>query len=175
MSPFNCSERKAICNWSTACRPMVVPLKNRRLLIPACLLALVFGTLFAAKVSAGFITAPTYPVGNSPAAVAVGDFNEDGNLDLVVASNPNNSNLNQLGMLSVLLGNGNGTFQLSQIYTVGKFPLSVAIGDFNGDGHLDLAVANALDSSVSILLGNGDRPPTRRVTVSLPSLRRAVR
>ena len=60
------------------------------------------------------------------------------------------------GMVSIMLGNGDGTFQPRTSYAVGRQPYSVALGDFNGDGKLDLAVANALDNSVSVLLGNGD-------------------
>ena len=84
-----------------------------------------------------------------PASVAVGDFNGDGKLDLVV-SNGGRSNV------SVLLGNGNGTFQTAVNYGVGSGPYSVAVGDFNGDGRLDLVAANSGANSVSLLLGNGD-------------------
>ena len=84
---------------------------------------------------------------------AVGDFNEDGHLDLV--------GLTFDTELVVLLGNGDGTFQAAQDYAAGEGPWSVAVGDFNGDGHLDLAVADLGDSSgngsgVSILLGRGN-------------------
>jgi hypothetical protein len=79
-------------------------------------------------------------------AVAVGDFNNDGKLDLAV-TNPQGTSLR------VLLGNGDGTFRVAS--SPGQFPSSsLAVGDFNGDGNLDLAVAS--DSSVSVLLGNGD-------------------
>ena len=44
--------------------------------------------------------------------------------------------------MSVLLGNGDGTFQPAQTYAAGAVPRSVAVGDFNGDGKPDLAVAN---------------------------------
>ena len=57
---------------------------------------------------------------------------------------------------SILVGNGDGTFQTAQSYAVDDGPSSVAVGDFNGDGHLDLAVANIVSNTVSILLGNGD-------------------
>jgi hypothetical protein len=87
--------------------------------------------------------------GNRPAAVTVADLNKDGFLDIVTA-NGNSSNV------SVLLGNGNGTFQPQQLYpTASSGPNSVALADLNGDGFLDIVVA--LDSSAaSVLLGNGD-------------------
>jgi hypothetical protein len=56
--------------------------------------------------------------------------------------------------VSVLLGNGDGSFQDARSFAAGSGPRSVAAGDFNGDGLLDLAVAG--DSGVSVLLGNGD-------------------
>ena len=68
--------------------------------------------------------------------VAVGDFNGDGKLDLVTA----NAGADDV---SVLLGNGNGTFQAPTNIGIGSNPQSVAVGDFNGDGKLDLAVADA--------------------------------
>ena len=90
-----------------------------------------------------------YGTGSFPIAVATGDFNQDGKLDLAVA------NLND-NTVSVLLGNGDGTFQPQSVYATGSGPTWIATGDFNGDGKLDLAVANVSDSTVSVLLGNGD-------------------
>jgi hypothetical protein len=59
--------------------------------------------------------------------------------------------------MSVLLGNGDGTFQTAVSYAAGAVPSSVTVGDFNGDGILDLAVANdTVVGNVSVLLGNGD-------------------
>ena len=89
------------------------------------------------------------PIGTAPLAEVVADLNRDGKPDLVVANSVSNT-------VSVLLGNGDGTFQAAQNYAVGQDPVSVAVGDFNGDGRLDLAVANNQSSNVSILLGNGD-------------------
>jgi hypothetical protein len=89
-------------------------------------------------------------LGFSPFCVASGDFNQDGKLDLVT-SNPNSQNL------SILLGNGSGGFTQPAGSPVGTGvgPRSVTVGDFNGDGRLDLATANPVTANVTILLGNG--------------------
>jgi hypothetical protein len=54
------------------------------------------------------------------------------------------------------LGNGDGTFQAPVSYYPGVGPLSIKVGDLNGDGHLDLALTHRLTGAVSVLLGNGD-------------------
>lgn len=95
----------------------------------------------------------TYAAGAFPISVSVGDFNGDGKLDLVVANNNFGSTG---GTVSVLLGNGDGTFQAQSQYNTGNNPDSVVVADFNGDGKLDVAVANETDSTVSVLLGNGN-------------------
>jgi hypothetical protein len=88
-------------------------------------------------------------VGNFPEAVEIGDFNNDGVLDLAVA-NANDDTI------SILLGNGNGTFTAVAPAPTGGFPLYLAVADFNHDGAADIAVSNEADSTVSVLLGNGD-------------------
>ena len=90
-----------------------------------------------------------YATADRSYALAVGDFNGDGKPDLAVANYAP-------GTISVLLGNGNGTFQPHVDYATGRYPESVAVADFNRDGKLDLAVANNGSNTVSILLGNGD-------------------
>ena len=105
----------------------------------------------------------TYPAGNSPISVAVGDFNKDGKPDLAIAGDCGSSACSQPGNVSVLLGNGDGSFQSAATYPVGYSPSSIVAGDVNGDGNLDLVVSNACgkDSScqskgtATLLLGDG--------------------
>jgi FG-GAP-like repeat/Abnormal spindle-like microcephaly-assoc'd, ASPM-SPD-2-Hydin len=85
----------------------------------------------------------------SAAAVATGDFRNDGNTDMAVANSSNS--------VDVFLGNGNGTFQTAVNYPLGSgFPVAIIAGDFNGDGKLDLAVLLGHTKKVAILEGNGD-------------------
>jgi tetratricopeptide (TPR) repeat protein len=116
-------------------------------------------------VSASNFPAEDYATGQGPVGIATADFNGDGVPDLVTA----NFNANTV---SVLLGNGDGTFAAHVDYPTGKGPVAVATGDFNGDGFTDLAVVNQLDNTVSILLGVGDgtfMPMTTFPTGTLPS------
>lgn len=85
---------------------------------------------------------------HTPGPAAIGDFNGDGHPDVAVIATLDSN-------VSVLLGNGDGTFGPPANYGVGAVPLSVAVGDFNGDGHSDLVVSNSNDSNVSVLLGDG--------------------
>ena len=90
----------------------------------------------------------TIPVGNQPEAIVAADFNNDGKLDLAVANYLD-------GTITLLLGNGDGTFTQAtgSPYAAGQAPYQMVAADFNGDGKLDLAVANlGGKGTVSILL-----------------------
>ncbi len=90
-----------------------------------------------------------YDAGTAPASVALGDLDGDGDLDLAVA----NGGFGGGDSISVLLNQGDGTFADDVLYLADEHPLSVAIGDLDGDGDLDLAVANSWADNVSVLLG----------------------
>jgi hypothetical protein len=94
-----------------------------------------------------------YPTGNGPRGVASGDFNADGILDLAAVNYTSDHVSIFLGYGSG--GRGDGTFAAKVNYTAGDAPWSVATGDFDADGILDLAVANWSSNNVSIFLGNG--------------------
>jgi hypothetical protein len=103
----------------------------------------------------------TYAAGPGPVFIAVGDFNEDGRPDLAFADTFGGVWWNG-NSVNVVLNLGRGTFAAPTSLTVGVMPESIALADFNADGHLDLAVANfggfstGAVGTVSVLLGTGN-------------------
>lgn len=102
-----------------------------------------------------FSVAPTFPVGpngglnSKPVSIATGDFNGDGHLDVVTANS-------DAAFISILMGNGDGSFAPSDDMNIGQTPVFVRATDVNGDGKLDLVTANKSFDSISVLIGNGD-------------------
>ena len=123
-------------------------------LVAAVLLSSAFAAAATAQTTS-FIARRDFAAGPSPLSVAVADFNSDGKLDSVVV----NFDDSDAGV-SVLLGNGDGTFQPARRFATGNFPSVVVVDDFDGDGVFDLAVANwgfnNISFNVAVLLGIGD-------------------
>ncbi len=150
-------------NYSVGCgglciaaSPLGLAAGQYRGLMTASAAATYSGTLRATmnitNQSVALTTAPSSPisVGDGARAVATGDFNRDGNLDFAVTSTTLNS-------VAVFLGNGTGGFTgaAGSPFATGQRPETMVAADFNGDGRLDIATANALSDDVSILLGTG--------------------
>lgn len=93
-------------------------------------------------------------VGRGAQAVALGDLNGDGKLDLVTGNSP--SYLNPGASFSVLLGRGDGAFDARVDYAVDGAPQRIGLADMNGDGRLDVVSSNGTDGTFSVWLGNGD-------------------
>ena len=96
-------------------------------------------------------TAATSPTGNNPVVISVADFNGDGIPDLAVGNAPLPGGS---GSLTILLGNGDGTFTAAASPATTSGVNSIAVADFNGDGKVDIVVANGL--TLTMLKGNGD-------------------
>lgn len=112
--------------------------------------SVIIWTLMATPIFASELFTPRvdYGTGSYPEFVTYGDFNGDGKTDLVTA------NVYSYG-ISILIGNGDGTFQARRDYSTGWYPRGATTGDFNNDGKLDIAVAVSWQYIV-ILIGHGD-------------------
>ena len=102
-----------------------------------------------------FRAAKTYATGGSGGGqVVVADFDGDGKLDLAVGNAAERDDAPG-NTVSILFGNGNGTFQAAVRYKVGSGPVGLAVGDFNGDGKPDLVATAAASNTIWILLNTG--------------------
>jgi hypothetical protein len=97
-----------------------------------------------------FSNQTTYPTGSGsrPYSIAIGDFNNDNQLDIAIANQGSNG-------FGVFLGRGNGTFfnQLNYFIGDGSLPVSIAVGDFNNDGRLDIIITGTGTDNVGVFLG----------------------
>ncbi len=105
-----------------------------------------------ATLTYGIVPASGSPLeeGSGPYNVVTGDFNNDGILDFAVVDN-------NTPTVSVYIGHGDGTFAAAVTYPINDLGLDIKVGDFNGDGRLDIVTANGYENNtLSVLLGNGD-------------------
>ena len=127
-------------------------------------------TILLGDGSGNFSPAPGSPLGLAtiPNVVSVGDFNGDGIPDLAIVGIADTNS--RAGALTILLGNGSGGFSLGAgpLFTAGRDPNSLVVGDFNGDGILDLATANVDTNTVAIFLG-GQAPTVSALSTTSPS------
>ena len=112
--------------------------------------SILFNTTASGAATPSFAARQDFAVGDGPRSVSIGDLNLDGKLDLAVV----NLNSNNVAVLLNTTDPGAATpsFSAVHVFPTGIRPISVAAGDLNGDGKLDLAVVNLLSNSVSVLL-----------------------
>lgn len=115
-------------------------------LICSCMLS---STTTNAQTTFNFVSGGSYAVSGLPVGIVTSDFDDNDTLDLAVA------NSGSTDSISILLGNGDGTFQNAMSFNGGNGPTMLATGDFNGDGNTDL-VGAALRHDLMVYLGNGD-------------------
>ena len=110
-----------------------------------------------------FAPATNYPTGSLPDGSTAADFNNDGNIDIVVGNSGTST-------LSLFLGHGDGSLALPSTIQVGLQPIALAAADFNGDGNVDIAVSGVGGPFFQVLFGNGDGTFQAPVDITVPGL-----
>ncbi len=106
-------------------------------------------SIFLGNGSGSFAAAMNYAVGDGPYTAVTGDYNNDGITDIVAGNFIDNT-------VTVLSGDGDGTFTLSGTYNTNGTNLATLVnGDFNGDGVLDLVSANSVSDDLTVMIGQG--------------------
>ncbi|CAF3314761.1 unnamed protein product [Rotaria socialis] len=118
--------------------------------------------IFLGNKTGGYAQQKNYALNASrPVFIVAGDFNHDNLVDIIIASNGTYC-------IDIFLGNGDGTLRYYRAYSTGydSSPVAMAVGDFNQDNSLDIAVANSGTDNVGIFLGIGDGTFTKQYTYS---------
>jgi hypothetical protein len=110
-------------------------------------------SVFLGKGNGQFLPPVDYTTNTFTSGIVSGDFNQDGIPDIAAMSQGSTGND---GDVAVFLGNGDGTFRGPVDNVLGTFPVSIAVGDFDGDGILDVATVDYFANVADISLGNGD-------------------
>ncbi|HJZ60691.1 MAG TPA: VCBS repeat-containing protein [Miltoncostaeaceae bacterium] len=134
----------------------------------ACVVLTAAGTARSAPPS--FTPPVSFPAGDGPRGIALGDVNRDGHLDVVVADYGPDQDPGRF--LTLLLGNGDGTLRPPVALPVDQGPFAVALADLDGNGTVDIAAAGFWSDVVDVLAGNGDgtfQPGVRWVTGHAPA------
>ena len=126
-------------------------------------------TVFVGDGTGSFTQTQTTPLGagNLKGEISLGDFNEDGHIDLAYPVTGNQIPDMPSHVVLIYFGDGTGKMAAGPIIEVGNEPHTVITPDFNKDGHLDLIVSNRTDGTVSLLLGDGTGNFTLSVTKSV--------